>query len=370
MHKVDVIAFYLPQYYPTPENNEWWGKGFTEWTNVGKAKPLFKGHLQPKVPSDLGYYDLRVKSVRDEQVELAKEAGVTAFCYWHYWFGNGKRLLSEVFQEVLETGRPDFPFCLGWANHSWYAKTWDKNSKNKDKLLIEQTYPGEEDARKHFSFLLQAFKDKRYVKVDNCPFFYIFDPKALPLQYISWFRSWAKEAGFSDLYIVANISINDKAEDFVGKGYDAVVFNRVLYYDQLLGTTGWNIVNRGISSAIRTIKSYFQRRPSNIVDFGKYYKNLVTDEELKDYVLPEIVAGWDHSPRSGSKGLIYINTTPNNFYKHCLSVMESIKNKPDGRKIVMLKSWNEWGEGNYMEPDLLYGHSYIKSLRNAIIESL
>ena len=136
-----ILALYLPQFYPTIENDEWWGKGFTEWTNVASAKPLFKGHYQPKVPSELGFYDLRLSEVREKQVELAKEAGVTAFLYWHYWFGNGKRLLSDVFQEVLDSGHPDFPFALAWANHSWYAKTWDKSSP--DKLLMKQEYPGE-----------------------------------------------------------------------------------------------------------------------------------------------------------------------------------------------------------------------------------
>lgn len=123
--KPKIIALYLPQYYPFKENNEWWGTGFTEWTNVGKAKPLFKGHYQPRVPADLGYYDLRLPCIREQQAQLAKEAGVYGFCYWHYWFGNGRRLMNLVFDEVLSTGKPDFPFCLGWANHSWYAKNWN-----------------------------------------------------------------------------------------------------------------------------------------------------------------------------------------------------------------------------------------------------
>lgn len=148
-NKPRIIAFYLPQFYPFKENDEWWGKGFTEWTNVGRAKPLFKGHYQPRVPADLGYYDLRVPEVRVQQAELAREAGIEGFCYWHYWFGNGKQLLQRVFDEIIESNQPDFPLCLGWANHSWYAKTWDKNSK--DKLLIEQIYGGEEDYKLHFN---------------------------------------------------------------------------------------------------------------------------------------------------------------------------------------------------------------------------
>ena len=160
---------YLPQYHPFKENDQWWGKGFTEWTNVGKAKPLFRGHYQPRVPADLGYYDLRLPIIREEQAELAREAGVEGFMYWHYWFGNGKRLIPEVFDEVLESGSPSLPFCLGWANHSWFSKNWNADGSISKKLLMEQTYPGIEDEKMHFAFLLKAFKDKRYIKVDDKP---------------------------------------------------------------------------------------------------------------------------------------------------------------------------------------------------------
>lgn len=141
--KAHVIAYYLPQYHPIPENDEWWGKGFTEWTNVAKAKPMFRGHYQPIVPADLGFYDLRVPEVREEQARLAQEAGIDAFCYWHYWFGNGKQLLERPLNEVVASGKPDFPFCIGWANHSWMKKSWNNQvSRFCQDLLIEQEYPG------------------------------------------------------------------------------------------------------------------------------------------------------------------------------------------------------------------------------------
>ena len=166
--KARVIAFYLPQYHPIPENDMFWGKGFTEWTNVGKAKPLFKGHYQPKVPADLGYYDLRLPEVREEQVNLAKYAGIEGFCYWHYWFGSGKELLERPFNEVVNSGHPNFPFCLGWANHTWSTKTWSaSNSQFKETVIMEQTYPGEEDYKLHFNTYLKAFKDSRYIRVDG-----------------------------------------------------------------------------------------------------------------------------------------------------------------------------------------------------------
>ena len=142
--KARVIAMYLPQYHPIPENDNVWGKGYTEWINVAQAKPLFKGHVQPRIPADLGFYDLRVPEVREEQAQLAKDAGVEGFMYWHYWFGNGKRLLERPFDEVLMSGKPDFPFCLGWANHHWKTSTWTtlKNFR-KDGMICEQTYPGD-----------------------------------------------------------------------------------------------------------------------------------------------------------------------------------------------------------------------------------
>ena len=151
--KARVIAFYLPQYHPIPENDEWWGKGFTEWTNVGKAKPIFRGHYQPRVPADLGYYDLRLPIIREQQAQMAREAGVEGFCYWHYWFGNGKTLLSEIFDEVLATGKPDFPFCLGWANHTWTRKNWNAvaTKSTLEQTLLLQEYPGDEDYENHFS---------------------------------------------------------------------------------------------------------------------------------------------------------------------------------------------------------------------------
>ena len=178
--KARVISFYLPQFHPIPENDKWWGKGFTEWTNVAKAKPLFKGHYQPKIPADLGFYDLRMNEARVAQAQLAQDAGIEGFCYWRYWFGKGKELLDTPFKEVLASGKPDFPFCVGWANHSWSSYTWEKgSSKVSDVLLMEQTYI-EEDYVAHFYELLPAFRDRRYITVDGKPLFVVFDPMAIP----------------------------------------------------------------------------------------------------------------------------------------------------------------------------------------------
>ena len=200
--KVRILALYLPQYYPTKENNDWWGPGFTEWTNVAKAKPLFHGHYQPKIPADLGFYDLRVAETRELQTNLARNAGIEGFAYWHYWFA-GKRMLERPFNEVIETGKPNYPFCLFWANHSWYAKTWDKNIP--DRVLIGQTYPGEVDYVNHFNFCLRAFKDPRYILKDNKPFFGIYSAETIPnLELLkSIWNKMAVDNGFDGIYFAS-----------------------------------------------------------------------------------------------------------------------------------------------------------------------
>lgn len=357
-----IIAYYLPQYHPFPENDEWWGKGFTEWTNVAKAKPLFRGHYQPKIPADLGFYDLRLPIVREQQAELAKQAGISGFCYWHYWFGNGKRLMERVFDEVLESGSPDFPFCLAWANHSWYAKLWNKDDTSKDRLLIEQTYPGEDDIRMHFEYLVKAFKDSRYIKINGCPLFVIFNPHDCPDYYIMRFQELAKANGFKNgLFIVGNITKRgEKLESLIEKGYSAVTYQR--------------LTSPPRNTLISRTKGYFKRkllylikRP-HISDYRKASSYLLNpDVDIKESVVPTILPNWDHTPRSGYKGSVFIHATPKEFYKLVKKCLSMIRNK--NNKIVFLKSWNEWGEGNYMEPDLKYGLGYIEALRKALKEN-
>lgn len=365
--KPTIIAFYLPQFHPFKENDEWWGKGFTEWTNVGKAKPLFKGHNQPRVPTELGYYDLRLPIVREQQAQMAREAGVTAFCYWHYWFGNGRRLIADIFNEVLATGKPDFPFCLGWANHSWYEKTWNKDGTSSNRMLLEQTYPGIEDEKMHFQFLLNAFKDDRYVKIDGKPFLYIYDALTLPDEYLENFRKWTVEAGFPGLYLVANISLKSfPYKEKIEKKYDAITYQRIGEFTGV--STDISRLNRAIRKIKRNLKSWVTGKPQFLFDYRKTYKLLINDEDKKLNVIPEILPQWDHTPRSGKNGTLYVNTTPHFFKAHVRDAMNVISQKPDPYKIILLKSWNEWGEGNYMEPDLKYGRGFIEALGEVVNE--
>lgn len=363
--KPTIIAFYLPQFHPFPENDEWWGKGFTEWTNVGKAKPLFKGHNQPRVPTELGYYDLRLPIIREQQAQMAREAGVTAFCYWHYWFGNGKRLIADIFDEVLNSGHPDFPFCLGWANHSWYAKNWNADGTTSNKLLIEQTYPGIEDAKMHFSFLLRAFRDSRYVKIDGAPLLFVFAPQDLPVEYVSKFRLWTKNAGFPDIYLVANMASDYSKEDAFRDGYNAVSYQRLA--DALhKGNNIQDKIYRRMQSTFKKAFSRINKKPPFLVDYSTSYHTLITEEDYEENVIPAIVPQWDHTPRSGWNGSLFVNAKPKYFYEHAKDALKAVSNKKN--PILFLKSWNEWGEGNMMEPDLTYGRGFIDALRKAVDE--
>ena len=355
MSKPCVIAFYLPQFHPIPENDLWWGKGFTEWTNVGKARPLFRGHCQPRVPADLGYYDLRIPEVRQAQADMAKLAGVDAFCYWHYWFGDGRRLLEMPFNEVLVTGSPDFPFCLAWANHSWYAKTWD--NKGSDKLLIEQKYNGVEDYRKHFEAVLPAFNDPRYLRIDNKPVFAIFKPLHHP-EMALFIKEWnmlAKKNGLDGIYFVGQ-STESQMNEILSLGFDAVNHEEVnrIHAKQ-------SIVKRAIMQfQIRVLK-----HPRKY-DYLQAMRSMISGVDKLDNVFPTICPNYDHTPRSGTKGIVYTNANPSRFRDHVNQILSLIKDKPCNRQVVFLKSWNEWGEGNYMEPDLQYGNEYILTLADCL----
>lgn len=355
MSKPRLIAFYLPQYYPTKENNEWWGSGFTEWTNVSRGRPLFKGHIQPKIPGELGFYDLRLVETREEQVRLAKEAGIEGFCYWHYWF-NGKRLLDRVFSEVVETRNPDFPFCLCWANHSWERKTWDDHQKNK--MLIEQTYGGEKDYINHFYSMLKAFKDERYIKVNGKLIFGIFNPTGFD-DFSNFKRIWDKLAVENELKgfeFFGFASYPPFYEMLKNKGYDAVSMDYI--YTPQLEKKRWY---RGL----QLLKRNYLKIPQ-LTDYKDYIKSTLKSIMIKDDLYPIIVPNFDHSPRSGTKGVIIVNSTPQLWGNLCKEVFRECESKPHEENIIFIKAWNEWGEGNYLEPDLLYGKAYIEALNEAL----
>lgn len=382
--KARVIAYYLPQFHPIPENDKWWGKGFTEWTNVAKAKPLFKGHYQPKIPADLGFYDLRLPEVREEQAKMAREAGIEGFCYWHYWFSHDKKLLERPFNEVLKSGKPDFPFCLGWANHSWTNKSWEAGSKKvKEQTLMEMVY-SKEEYEIHFYDVLPAFKDKRYITVDGKPLFVIFDPVGLPDDFIACWRKLAKENGLDGIHFVGIMSnlagfyINDdgekkytmvKASDpgapryqyVLNKGFDAVNSRGVFRAELAVG-------GRWHKYKVEIFKRFLGVDLLNTFDYKKIIKHIFVDEDRWENVYPTLLPNWDRSARSGKKANIYVDSTPTNFEKHLSDALNLVKDKKDEHKLLFLQSWNEWAEGNYIEPDLKYGHGYLNVIRKLILD--
>lgn len=361
MNKPRVLAFYLPQFYPTPENNEWWEPGFTEWTNVARAKPLFKGHYQPRIPQELSFYDLRVPETRERQAELAQEAGIEGFCYWHYWFGNGKRLLDRVFREVVESQSPDFPFCLCWANHSWYKKTW--NSKNKNKLLIEQTYPGIDDYSAHFFELLPAFKDHRYTRTaEGKLVFGIFDPETFTdfNRFKDVWNKLAIEHGLNGFDFFA-FSIGEKKLS-IAKTYN---YDRFVY-ESINDSKGYTCKRFSLKWFKRQIGFRLFKWPKMMMNYSTYVETaLKRFKELVD-VVPCIDPMFDHTPRSNGAFQILHNNDPKLWGKLCSKIREYVESNNNNKEnFIFIKAWNEWGEGNYMEPDTRFGKAYIEEAGKA-----
>lgn len=378
--KARVIAVYLPQYHPIPENDEWWGKGFTEWTNVAKARPLFRGHYQPHIPADLGFYDLRLPEVREAQARLAQDAGIEGFCYWHYWFGSGKRLLERPFQEVLASGKPDFPFCLGWANHDWTNTTWTRRAAfSQERILMKQTY-SEQDYVQHFQALLGAFRDKRYLTVDGKPLFMVFEPKLLPdaAKFIAIWQDLARQNGLAGIHFVGN-QFNVSFRKLDGRVQLPRLDEAGRLYQAVLNM-GFDAVNsNGIIRAEVAVKGSVRRfvrqtwnRFSGVALLDRYrydqiVRHLFVPEDRWENVYPTLVPNWDRSPRCGRKAAIFTDCTPQNFAKAVERALELVRDKPFERRILFVQSWNEWGEGNHLEPDLRYGRGYLEALARRVL---
>ena len=344
-----LIAFYLPQYHPVPENDEFWGTGFTEWTNTAKAKRRFPGHYQPHVPADLGFYDLRVAETRQAQADLARQYGIEGFCYYHYWFGNGKRILERPFAEVRSSGEPDFPFCLCWANETW-SGVWH-GAENR--VLIEQRYPGPEDDQQHFDELLPAFQDSRYMKVDGRPIFAVYRPFKMkdPQATIARWREMAAKAGLPGIYFIGVYSAGQpRPEDY---GFDASIYNANA---PLRPWGSWK-------QPVALLKNAVLRRLGvpTIHDYSKAISYFLPDS-LPSTCAPSVINGWDNSPRSSERGLVLTGATPSMFGRALKKAFDLTRDRQQARdaRLVFLKSWNEWAEGNHLEPDLKYGHQYLE----------
>lgn len=346
------VAFYLPQFHPIPENDEWWGKGFTEWTNVTKARPLYKGHKQPFLPSDLGYYDLRVPEVRLEQAKLAQDAGIKAFCYWHYWFGNGERLLERPFDEVVESGQPDFQFCLSWANESWTGRWHGQEGK----ILIEQTYPGIKDYEMHFNCLKKAFSDKRYYKVHGKNIFLIYRPELIPdvEVFVNTWRGLAVRHNLPDFFFIGFNSQNKPFEKYLdGSIKNQPTFSSRVSHPFLLEKYFFKATSLDLMKLLR-----FRTLSGPQIYNYKDYVNDSYNNRLAENEYPVILTNWDNTPRCGNRGVVFHGSTPELYGK---LLEKGIKSQASNNSnLIFIKSWNEWAEGNTLEPSLAFGHDYLK----------
>lgn len=360
MSKVRLIALYLPQYHPIPENSLWWGKGFTEWTNVTKAKSLFIGHQQPNLPSDLGFYDLRVPEVREDQAELARRYGIEGFCYWHYWFGGGKRLLDRPFTEVLKSGKPDFPFCLAWANHTW-SGIWHGCP---DRILIEQTYPGVEDYTEHFYAMLDAFRDRRYMKIDGKNIFAVYKPRDLkePKLFMDTWRELAVKEDLAGFYFIAMV---DYPWDTVDGGYDAFTANPPV---AMVTRQMAQPLNEEIEKETLKWRYFSKEKPRlpQVFSYEAFVANAFPEKTRRSDFYPCVVPNWDNTPRSGFNGFVLQESTPELYGRHLDEAVSLVADRAQDQRVVFIKSWNEWAETNYLEPDLRWGRAYLERTLKAV----
>ena len=353
-----VVAFYLPQFHPVPENDAWWGRGFTEWTNVVQARPLFEGHYQPHLPADLGFYDLRLPEVRDAQAALAREYGISGFCYYHYWF-NGHRLLGRPIDEVLASGKPDLPFCLCWANEDW-TRAWDGGSGD---ILLAQRH-SEEDDRSHLQWLARAFEDDRYIRVDGRPLFLVYRALLLPdpVRTTAIWREEAQRLGIGDLFLCRVESFSDERGDPAALGFDAAVefqpdwtrLGRPLRHG-----IGWDLLRK-----LRFSNGAYGRH--RMYEYGAVAQRMLEKPTPPYRRFPCVTPSWDSTPRRKAGAVILRRSTPELYSMWLREVIDRTSSEPLGRRLVFINAWNEWGEGNHLEPCQLWGLGYLEATRETV----
>ncbi len=344
---VKLIAFYLPQFHPIPENDRWWGRGFTEWTNVTAARPVFDGHYQPHLPSELGFYDLRVPEVREQQAELARAHGIHGFCYYHYWFG-GRRLLERPFDEMLRTGRPDFPFCVCWANENW-TRRWDGAEHE---VLIAQAHSDGDDGA-FIRALLPAFRDPRYIRVGERPLLIVYRAPLLP-DMPRTLGIWAREcrrAGLPPPFVLAALTFN-------------LADPRPLGVDGAIEFPPHGSRVAPLAPPPGRVDPDFQ---GTILDYGRLARQFLRRSTAPFRRFRTVVPGWDNTPRRRRRGVILHGSTPERYAAWLAgAVRETYQRHPPGERLVFINAWNEWGEGAHLEPDRRFGRAYLEATRDAL----
>jgi lipopolysaccharide biosynthesis protein len=360
-----AIALYLPQYHPVPENDAWWGKGCTEWTNVTKAKPLFKGHYQPHLPADLGFYDLRLPEVREQQAKLAKENGISGFCYYHYWF-NGRRILERPFEEILGSGKPDFPFMLCWANENW-TRRWDGLDKE---ILLQQNYSDEDDIS-FMQNMMRYFKDPRYIRVDNKPVFVLYKHFLLPdaTATANRWRQVAKEHGL-ELYLCHMVFDYSPSKNYLVPGFDAAIdfepFGirriQINHSDKASKPFTTRIAEKLLALVNKNKR---QLRSLPVRDYRSMYDNIRPLKETGYKIYPSLVPGWDNTARRQKNPLLILNdNTPDNFKDWLVKVEKDFQPYSVEENFIFINAWNEWAEGNHLEPCQRWGLQYLEKVKS------
>lgn len=357
---VDVrcVAMYLPQFHPIPENNEWWGEGFTEWHNVAKARPRFPGHEQPHLPADLGFYDLRLREVLIAQAALAQQNGLDGFCFYHYWF-KGRRVLERPVETMLSSRTPDFPFMLCWANENW-TRRWDGEDSD---VLLTQEYSAQDDVE-HLSALVPYFRDPRYIRIDEKPVFLVYrarnlpDPKATAAR---WRRA-AQEHGLAGIFLCSVESAGWEVGDPRPLGFDAAVDFQPRF--DLLGP------RLGVRKRARLLAKLFRGYRPFLRDSVYHYANLVTNSLAQrdpDYpFFPGVTPGWDNSPRRKSGARIVIGSCPELYERWLRARLARYEPASQSQNLFFVNAWNEWAEGNHLEPDARWGRRYLDCHRRLI----
>jgi len=349
-----ILAMYLPQFHTFKENDEWWGKGFTEWVNTKKGKPLYKEHYQPKEPLNDNYYNLLDDSVKIWQSNIAKQYGVDGFVFYHYWF-NGKKLLEKPVEQMLQNKNIKINYCLSWANEPW-TRSWDGKSKQ---ILMPQYYGDKSDWKNHFDYLCNFFKDERYIKIDNKPVLFIYRVNSID-NHEELFEYWineAKKVGFSGLYLVETLTAFQKEQ--VSRLSSAVYLFEPMY------TTSheYTKFSRAINCFKKTIPSFTRgTRYIKTNDYDMICKKIINRRyNFNKTVIPGFFPAWDNTARRGNKASIIEGSTPEKFGKYLKVIVR--KAEKINSEFVVINAWNEWAEGAYLEPDQKYGYSYLEEIK-------
>jgi hypothetical protein len=371
MKTIRPIAIYLPQFHPVPENDEWWGKGFTEWRNVVKAKPRFEGHYQPHLPADLGFYDLRLPDIREAQADLARKYNIHGFCYYHYWF-NGKRILERPFEEVFQSGKPDFPFMLCWANENW-TRIWDGGEAN---ILLKQDYSVEDDEN-HIRSLIPYFKDPRYIRVNGRPVFAIYKDSVFPdiKRTTDTFRAECTKHGI-DVYLCKfERAIGSLAKSPDELGFDAAIefqplsTSRREFRNSKKSLARWLSAERYIDAFNRYVRGKKSER-DQITDMSEFVEFDIKREPPNYKIYPCVSPSWDNSSRRvDKKAVIFVNSAPAVFRKWVREKVRKFKPYSAEENFLFINAWNEWAEGNHLEPDEKFGHGYLQALKQGVEEA-